>query len=99
MRYSLLASASLMAFAFTVSTAPASAADCGCRDAVRAALAKQAPVVQRAKMPAIPPPAKRAAARVTRRVTIPRLGGAESLNAAIAAAIVCDNLRRVQARG
>ena len=36
------------------------------------------------------------AARVTRRVTIPRLGGAESLNAAIAAAIVCDNLRRAQ---
>jgi|SRR5882724_8821435 len=36
------------------------------------------------------------AARVTRRVTIPRLGGAESLNAAIAAAIVCDNLRRVR---
>ena len=34
-------------------------------------------------------------AKVTRRVTIPRLGGAESLNAAIAAAIVCDNLRRV----
>lgn len=36
------------------------------------------------------------AARVTRRVTIPRLGGAESLNAAVAAAIVCDNLRRAQ---
>jgi TrmH family RNA methyltransferase len=36
------------------------------------------------------------AARLTRRVTIPRLGGAESLNAAIAAAIVCDNLRRAQ---
>ena len=36
------------------------------------------------------------AACVTRRVTIPRLGGAESLNAAIAAAIVCDNLRRAQ---
>ncbi len=36
---------------------------------------------------------------VTRRVTIPRLGGAESLNAAIAAAIVCDNLRRAQAGG
>lgn len=35
------------------------------------------------------------AAVVTRRVTIPRLGGAESLNAAVAAAIVCDNLRRV----
>ena len=34
---------------------------------------------------------------VTRRVTIPRLGGAESLNAAVAAAIVCDNLRRTQA--
>ncbi|MBL9202521.1 MAG: RNA methyltransferase [Opitutaceae bacterium] len=34
------------------------------------------------------------AAQVTRRVTIPRLGGAESLNAAVAAAIVCDNLRR-----
>ena len=36
------------------------------------------------------------AARLTRRVTIPRLGGAESLNAAVAAAIVCDNLRRAQ---
>lgn len=36
------------------------------------------------------------AARLTRRVTIPRLGRAESLNAAIAAAIVCDNLRRVR---
>ena len=34
-------------------------------------------------------------ARVTRRVTIPKFGGAESLNAAVAAAIVCDNLRRV----
>ncbi len=33
-------------------------------------------------------------ARVTRRVTIPKFGGAESLNAAVAAAIVCDNLRR-----
>ncbi len=31
---------------------------------------------------------------VTRCVTIPRFGGAESLNAAVAAAIVCDNLRR-----
>ena len=38
------------------------------------------------------------AARVTRRVTIPKFGGAESLNAATAAAIVCDNLRRAQAR-
>ena len=38
------------------------------------------------------------AARVTRRVTIPKFGRAESLNAAIAAAIVCDNLRRAQAR-
>jgi TrmH family RNA methyltransferase len=34
---------------------------------------------------------------VTRRVTIPRHGAAESLNAAIAAAIVCDNLRRLSA--
>jgi TrmH family RNA methyltransferase len=34
------------------------------------------------------------AACITRRVTIPRHGGAESLNAAVAAAIVCDNLRR-----
>jgi TrmH family RNA methyltransferase len=33
--------------------------------------------------------------RVTQRVTIPRYGGAESLNAAVAAAIICDNLRRV----
>jgi TrmH family RNA methyltransferase len=31
---------------------------------------------------------------VTQFVTIPRYGGAESLNAAIAAAIVCDNVRR-----
>ena len=35
------------------------------------------------------------AARITQRVTIPKYGGAESLNAAIAAAIVCDNLKRV----
>jgi len=38
-------------------------------------------------------------AHVTRRVTIPRFGRAESLNAAVAAAIVCDNLRRAQQRG
>lgn len=31
---------------------------------------------------------------VTRRVTIPRFGSAESLNAAVATAIICDNLRR-----
>lgn len=35
-------------------------------------------------------------AQVTQRVTIPRFGHAESLNAAIAAAIVCDNLRRTR---
>lgn len=35
------------------------------------------------------------AGRVTQRVTIPKYGGAESLNAAVAAAIVCDNLKRV----
>ncbi len=29
-------------------------------------------------------------------VTIPRVGSAESLNAAVAAAVVCDNLRRVR---
>lgn len=32
---------------------------------------------------------------VTNFITIPRYGGAESLNAGVAAAIVCDNLRRV----
>jgi TrmH family RNA methyltransferase len=32
---------------------------------------------------------------VTRFVTIPKYGGAESLNAGVAAAIVCDNLRRM----
>jgi TrmH family RNA methyltransferase len=32
---------------------------------------------------------------LTHYITIPRYGGAESLNAAVAAAIVCDNLRRV----
>jgi TrmH family RNA methyltransferase len=31
---------------------------------------------------------------VTQRITIPRYGHAESLNAGIAAAIICDNLRR-----
>jgi TrmH family RNA methyltransferase len=31
---------------------------------------------------------------ITQLVTIPRFGGAESLNAGVAAAIVCDNLRR-----
>jgi RNA methyltransferase, TrmH family len=36
--------------------------------------------------------------RVTRLVTIPRIGGAESLNAGVAAAIVCDNLRRLQVK-
>lgn len=36
---------------------------------------------------------------VTRYVTIPRFGHAESLNAAVAAAIVCDNLRRLGATG
>jgi RNA methyltransferase, TrmH family len=34
-------------------------------------------------------------AALTQRVTIPAYGRAESLNAAIAAAIVCDNLRRL----
>jgi RNA methyltransferase, TrmH family len=32
---------------------------------------------------------------VSQRITIPRYGGAESLNAAVAAAIVCDNLKRL----
>jgi TrmH family RNA methyltransferase len=36
------------------------------------------------------------AARITRRITIPRYGAAESLNAGVAAAIVCDNLRRIR---
>ncbi len=36
---------------------------------------------------------------VTYYVTIPRQGGAESLNAAVAAAVVCDNLRRTAAGG
>lgn len=34
-------------------------------------------------------------ALVSRFITIPRLGRAESLNAGVAAAIVCDNLRRL----
>jgi TrmH family RNA methyltransferase len=36
-------------------------------------------------------------ATVTRFVTIPKYGAAESLNAGVAAAIVCDNLRRARA--
>lgn len=35
---------------------------------------------------------------ITQRVTIPKYGSAESLNAAVAAAIVCDNLRRAGER-
>lgn len=35
---------------------------------------------------------------VTHYVTIPRFGGAESLNAAVAAGIVCDNLLRASAQ-
>jgi RNA methyltransferase, TrmH family len=35
---------------------------------------------------------------ITQFVTIPRFGGAESLNAAVAAAVVCDNLRRLAPR-
>ncbi len=31
---------------------------------------------------------------VTKRITIPRFGRAESLNAAIATAVICDNIRR-----
>jgi TrmH family RNA methyltransferase len=31
---------------------------------------------------------------VTQRITIPRIGGAESLNAAIATAVILDNIRR-----
>lgn len=34
---------------------------------------------------------------VTHRITIPRFGGAESLNAAIATAVLCDNLIRLRA--
>jgi TrmH family RNA methyltransferase len=33
---------------------------------------------------------------LTETITIPRFGAAESLNAGIAAAIVCDNVRRLQ---
>lgn len=32
---------------------------------------------------------------VTRRITIPSFGGAESLNVAVATAVICDNLRRI----
>jgi TrmH family RNA methyltransferase len=31
---------------------------------------------------------------ITQRITIPRYGGAESLNAGVATAVICDNLRR-----
>lgn len=36
------------------------------------------------------------ASRVTRRITIPAFGSAESLNVGMAAAIICDNLRRLE---
>lgn len=59
MRYRLLASAGLAAIALalglTAVTTTASAEDCGCRDRVRAALARQAPIVA-AKPAARPAP-------------------------------------------
>jgi TrmH family RNA methyltransferase len=36
---------------------------------------------------------------VTHKITIPRYGNAESLNAAIATAVICDNIRRHRALG
>lgn len=32
--------------------------------------------------------------RVTKRISIPKYGGAESLNAAVATAVICDNIKR-----
>ena len=58
MRYRLLASAGLAAIALAAVTT-ARAEDCGCRDQVRAALARQAPVVAKPK----PAPVRRAPAR------------------------------------
>lgn len=37
------------------------------------------------------------AARVTRKITIPAFGAAESLNVGVAAAVICDNLKRLGA--
>jgi len=37
------------------------------------------------------------AARVTRKITIPTFGAAESLNVGVAAAVICDNLKRLGA--
>lgn len=39
------------------------------------------------------------AARVTHQVTIPAFGHAESLNVAMATAIICDNIRRLESTG
>lgn len=36
---------------------------------------------------------------VSRKITIPAFGGAESLNVGIAAAVICDNLKRLSALG
>lgn len=36
---------------------------------------------------------------ITRKITIPRFGKAESLNAAIATAVICDNLKRLSKGG
>jgi hypothetical protein len=46
-----------MVFALAAAATPATAADCGCRDAVRAALAREDPVAPRA--PAMKPPARK----------------------------------------
>lgn len=37
------------------------------------------------------------ATRITRKITIPAFGTAESLNVGVAAAVICDNLKRQQA--
>jgi hypothetical protein len=60
LRSSLLASASLAAIGLAFAVSSAQAADCGCRDAVRAALAHQAPVTHQM------PVARKSAARMMR---------------------------------
>ena len=85
MRYSLLASAGLVALcAFAVHT-QAAAADCGCAPAVRSALAKEK-VVRHAPMPAVKTAAKPPAPHMARRAPMPAgdCGCAPAVRAALA---------------
>jgi TrmH family RNA methyltransferase len=77
--------------ALAASRAPVFGCDLGGEDVHRLAPAQDAVIVVGSEGRGLSAGVRE---RITTRLTIPRHGRAESLNAAIAAAIICDNLRR-----